>query len=90
MAKFIKSGSYVPAVKAFTALDFFEKKEAWEEAGQTLLLLIERGLGMQLMRRFNCINNIFEHSQPELLKQAAQAMKPEVRKKFKMDSKWNV
>jgi hypothetical protein len=57
--------------------------QAWEDGGQTVLALVKRGLESQLLRRVHCISNILENSKPEVVKEIADAMKPETMKRFR-------
>lgn len=85
--KYVASGDYIPKVKVFAAVDFFEKQGAWEEAGQTVLSLVKRGIEAQLIGRLKCVSNILENSRPELVKEVGDALKLETKKKFKVFKK---
>ena len=87
MSKYIVSDKYIPNIKIKIALEFFEKNQAWEEASKTIALLLRRKLEGQVLSAFKCVGNVLDHSKPEVVKELAELMNPESKKRLKIASR---
>jgi hypothetical protein len=86
-SKYVAADKFIPPTNVSVALDFFEENKAWDEATKAIALLLRRGLDSQLYRRHRCVCNILDNTKPEVVRELAEHMKPDTKKKFKIESR---
>jgi len=86
-SKYVAADKFIPGTNVSAALDFFEENKAWDEATKAIALLLQRGLDGQLYRRHRCVCNILDHTKPEVVRELAEHMKPDTKKKFRIESR---